>query len=205
MNIADYVVDWSNSPFTHFDAPAWLATTHAIKLITVAIDSLSNDYAISDSIAIHQSAFVEDGARIKGPAIIGPNAFVGAGALIRGGVFLDQNCTVGHACELKTSFMFSQAKIAHLSFVGDSIIGARVNIEAGAVVANYRNESRDKRIRILHNQCEIDTGVDKFGAWIGDDVKIGANAVIAPGAILVPGAVVPRLASVDQHPGMRCD
>jgi acetyltransferase-like isoleucine patch superfamily enzyme len=73
-----------------------------------------------------------------------------------------------------------------------------VNVEAGAMIANYRNERADKRIRIRVEGQEIDTGVDKFGALIGDHARIGANAVIAPGAILRPGAIVKRLSLVDQ-------
>lgn len=200
MNISDFVADWSTSLFRHVQEPAWQATTHASELVSGALTSLPAGYTITDGIAIHESADIEDGSNIKGPAIIGPNTFVGAGALIRGGVFLERNCIVGHACEVKTSFMFSGAKVAHLSFVGDSIIGARVNIEAGAVVANYRNELDNKHIRIVWNDTIIDTEVDKFGALIGDDVRIGANSVIAPGAILAPRSVIARLANIDQRP-----
>jgi bifunctional N-acetylglucosamine-1-phosphate-uridyltransferase/glucosamine-1-phosphate-acetyltransferase GlmU-like protein len=96
--------------------------------------------------------------------------------------------------------MFRASKIAHLSFVGDSIIGAGVNIEAGAIVANYRNEMDDKLIRIAWRGSIIDTGVEKFGALIGDDARIGANAVIAPGALIEPGFRLARLGKVDQHP-----
>ena len=194
------MADWSSALFGHFQEPAWRATTLASELVSTALTSLPAGYTVTGDIAIHESANVEDGSNIKGPAIIGPNTFIGAGALIRGGVFLEGDCIVGHACELKTSFMFSGSKVAHLSFVGDSIIGARVNIEAGAVVANYRNELDNKRIHILWNDNVIDTGVEKFGALIGDEVKIGANTVVAPGAILAPGTVIPRLASIDQYP-----
>ena len=96
--------------------------------------------------------------------------------------------------------MFSGSKAAHLNFIGDSIIGSEVNLEAGSMVANYRNELSDKAIRIVHANRVIDTGVDKFGALIGDGTRIGANAVVAPGAILDRDARVPRLGLVDQHP-----
>jgi NDP-sugar pyrophosphorylase family protein len=153
---------------------------------------------VQDSVGVHRTATVEAGAVIKPPAIIGPNCFVASTAYLRGGVFLDEGCIVGPACELKSTFMLAGSKIAHLSFVGDSIIGAGANIEAGAIIANYRNERVDKRIRIAFDGEVIDTGVEKFGALVGDGAKIGANAVIAPGALIRPGAVVPRLALVDQ-------
>lgn len=92
-------------------------------------------------------------------------------------------------------------KCAHLNFVGDSIIGSDVNIEAGAVVANYRNELTDAAICIQHEGKVIETGARKFGALIGDGVRIGANAVVAPGAILPPAKIVPRLTLIDQYPG----
>lgn len=200
MHIADWVTGWPTSPFNHSDMAPWEVTSLAEALIVGAIQQLDGGYEVSGGVARHVSATVEPGAILKPPVIIGPSALVAAGAYLRGGVFLDHGCIVGPHCELKSSFLFANAKVAHLSFVGDSIVGARANIEAGAIIANYRNEMEDKRIRILHAGVVIDTGADKFGALIGDDVKIGANAVIAPGALIGRGTRIARLASVDQHP-----
>ena len=75
-----------------------------------------------------------------------------------------------------------------------------MNIEAGAVIANYRNELADKGICIRHENEIIDTGVTKFGSLIGDGARIGANAVVAPGALIVPGQKVGRLQLIDQYP-----
>ncbi len=163
--------------------------------------ALAEEYERQGDAAVHRTATVEPGALIKGPAVVGPDCFVASSALLRGGVFLAQGCIVGPGCELKSSFMLAGSKIAHLNFVGDSILGARVNCEAGSMVANYRNERDDKRIRIAWGGRVIDTGVDKFGALLGDGVRLGANAVVAPGALLAPGSIVPRLGLVDQAPG----
>lgn len=54
-------------------------------------------------------------------------------------------------------------------------------------------------ISFMHEGKRIETGVDKFGALVGDGVKIGANAVVAPGAFIAPGMVVPRLVLLDQR------
>lgn len=123
--------------------------------------------------AIHRTAHIEDGAAIKGPALIGPGCFIASSALLRGGCWLERDCIIGPSCELKTSFVFAGGKLAHLNFVGDSVIGAGVNIEAGAMITNYRNESTDKRIRIRIGENVIETGVEKFGALVGDGAKIG--------------------------------
>ena len=69
------------------------------------------------------------------------------------------------------------------------------------IIANYRNELDDKAINILFEGAVIETGLEKFGALVGDGSRIGANAVLAPGAILRPNSIVPRTALVDQHPG----
>jgi acetyltransferase-like isoleucine patch superfamily enzyme len=85
-----------------------------------------------------------------------------------------------------------------LNFVGDSIIGSDVNLEAGAVVANHFNE-RPKQEIVLHvGGRSIRTGVVKFGALIGDHSRVGANAVLSPGTVLPPKAVVGRLTLVNQ-------
>lgn len=200
LYVSNYVAAWRSSPFANSDNLPWSITKNAESLVRDAISTLGDGYVIKGDIAIHHTTTIEDGAVLKGPIIIGPNCLVAAAAYLRGGVYLQENCIIGPGAELKTSFMFAGSKIAHLNFVGDSIIGAGANIEAGAMVANYRNELDDKTILIQSGKTTINTGVDKFGALVGDGVKIGANAVIAPGAILPPNAKIRRLQLVDQYP-----
>jgi NDP-sugar pyrophosphorylase family protein len=191
------------------ELPPWTITTSLPALVERAQRELGDSYIREGALARHSSAIIEPGATIKGPAIIGPRCFVASSALIRGGAILHQDCIIGPSCELKTSIVLRGSKLAHLNFVGDSILGSDVNVEAGAMIANYRNERADKRIRIVVPEgippaifgpagTIIDTGVDKFGALVGDHVRIGANAVIAPGAILPPRTIVRRLQLVDQ-------
>ncbi|WP_299151765.1 hypothetical protein [uncultured Tateyamaria sp.] len=200
VRVEDFIGDWQKSPFASASEFPWDVTTRASELISRQIKCLGDDYLIDGDIAIHRSATVEPNATLKGPIIISESCFVANGAYLRGGVFLDRNCIIGPSCEAKTVFMFEGSKIAHLSFVGDSIIGSHANIEAGAMVANYRNEMRLKGILIQWGDHIIDTGHDKFGALISDDVRLGANSVVAPGAILSPGFRLKRLGSIDMHP-----
>jgi NDP-sugar pyrophosphorylase family protein len=113
-------------------------------------------------------------------------------------VFLDRGVVVGPGCELKSTVVMAGSTLAHFNFVGDSIIGSDVNLEAGAVVANHHNERRDKEVRIYIGGQEIRSGVDKFGAVIGDHCRIGANAVLSPGTVLHPNEIVGRLVLVNQ-------
>jgi UDP-N-acetylglucosamine diphosphorylase / glucose-1-phosphate thymidylyltransferase / UDP-N-acetylgalactosamine diphosphorylase / glucosamine-1-phosphate N-acetyltransferase / galactosamine-1-phosphate N-acetyltransferase len=198
--ISDFVTEWETSTVGGGNHIFWDAIGRAESVIAQEVRRLGPDYRVSEDVAVHETAIVEQAAVVKGPAIIGPNAFIAANAYLRGGVYVGEGCIVGPSCELKTTFMFGGSKVAHLSFVGDSIIGSKANIEAGAIIANYRNERVEKRIRIIWNDRVIETGVEKLGALVGDGVRIGANAVVAPGALLASGIVVPRLALVDQAP-----
>ena len=196
---ADLIEDWRDGPWAAFQT-AWALTADAPQVVAAHIAVLGPDYRINGGVAVHRSAVVEEQAVLKAPCIVGPDCFVAHNAYLRGGVWLADRVIVGPSCEVKTSFFCADSKIAHLSFIGDSVVGRAVNIEAGAMVANYRNERTEKTVRIVLGGRVVDTGSDKFGAILGDRVRIGANAVLAPGAIIKPDTIVPRLALHDQSP-----
>ncbi len=166
------------------------------KIVTLS----EAEYDIRNGIAVHRSAIVEAGVVLKAPVIIGPACFVGAHAYLRDGVFLEESVSIGPGCEIKASLIFGFSALAHFNFAGNSIIGRQVNLEAGAVIANHYNERVVKQIRVSHAGKRMSTGVEKFGALIGDQCKIGANAVLSPGTLLEPRSIVGRLALVEQNP-----
>jgi NDP-sugar pyrophosphorylase family protein len=197
--LADYVAGIGCSALAaHAALPPWDLPAHAREIVTAMLADLDPSFEIADEVARHPTARIEHGAIVKGPAIIGPGCLLAAGAYLRGGVWLEGDCVVGPHAELKSSFLFRGARLAHLNFVGDSILGADVNVEAGAVIANRRNEQADPSIRIRVGPDVIETGVATFGALVGDRSRIGANAVVAPGALLAPRSIVPRLGLIDQ-------
>jgi bifunctional N-acetylglucosamine-1-phosphate-uridyltransferase/glucosamine-1-phosphate-acetyltransferase GlmU-like protein len=120
---------------------------------------------------------------------------------VRGGCWIGADCILGPGAELKSSFVFPRTKLAHFNFVGDAILGEAVNMEAGSIICNYRNERSDKEILVLYRKELRRTGATKFGALVGDDVRIGANAVVAPGALLDRGMLVRRMQLLDQEAG----
>lgn len=198
LRVADYIQAAATTPLADMLArPPWDWTQNAEAIVRRLMNQLGPEYRGIEGAAIHGSATIELGAIIKGPAIIGPECYIAANSLIRGGCWLDARCTLGPGTELKTSFLFAGSKLAHLNFVGDSVLGADVNVEAGAMIANYRNERADKRITFQIDGRFIDTGVEKFGALVGDHVRLGANSVVAPGAAIPAGMIVPRLGLVD--------
>ena len=147
---------------------------------------------------MHRSATVAASAELTGPVIIGPGSRVGPGALLRGGVWTGPDVTIGPHAEIKGSLLFAGAAAAHRNYVGDSVLGAGVNLEAGAVLANHFNERADKSVFVLVGGEVMATGLVKFGAVLGDGCRVGANSVTSPGTLLPPGAIVPRLTLVDQ-------
>ncbi|MCA0422855.1 MAG: LpxA family transferase [Proteobacteria bacterium] len=195
-----YIASFATSPLAGFgDLSPWHMTAQAADLMRRMMRTLPVDrFLITDDIAVHRMAHIEQGAVIKGPAIIGEGCFVGMNALLRGGVWLAPHCSVGPGCEVKSSFLFAKARLAHFNFVGDSLLGADVNFEAGSIIANTRNE-RGGAVRVRLDGVLTETGVPKFGAVVGDGARVGANAVLAPGTILHPAAVVDRLERVDQE------
>ncbi|EPJ85155.1 MULTISPECIES: transferase [Pseudomonas] len=194
--ISTFIAQWPSLGLTQ--PAAWRVAQDCENQVLALLSRLGTGYRRHGNCAIHESAIVEEGAVLKGPIIIGEGSFVAAGAYLRGGVYLGSHCIVGPSCELKSTFMLAASKLAHLNFVGDSLIGEGVNIEAGAIIANYRNELEGANIKIRYADNVIETGVNKFGALVGDGCKIGANAVIAPGALLQPHSHVPRLGLIDQ-------
>jgi bifunctional N-acetylglucosamine-1-phosphate-uridyltransferase/glucosamine-1-phosphate-acetyltransferase GlmU-like protein len=176
----------------------WEIVESIESIIYELLDTLPDEYDISGGIAIHSSAVVDPSTLIKAPAIIGPDCFVGPHGVLRGGVILAQESTIGAGCEVKQSVICRGSALAHFNYVGNSIIGHDVNLEAGAVIANHYNEHEHKTIQLLIDNKMVNTGKEKFGAVVGDGSKIGANAVLSPGTILQPKTVVRRLELIEQ-------
>jgi bifunctional N-acetylglucosamine-1-phosphate-uridyltransferase/glucosamine-1-phosphate-acetyltransferase GlmU-like protein len=199
LDLSSYVADlFELLPAAQGRETPWSITGDLAAIIRAAIGQLGTGYEIAGEIAIHATAVIETPSVIKPPCIIGPGCFVGAFAYLRGGIFLAEGAAIGPSVEVKSSILLTDTKIAHLSFIGDSILGADVNVEAGAVIANHRNERKEKEIRAAIGSAQRRTGVEKFGALVGDRSRIGANAVLAPGTILRPDSIVTRLALIDQ-------
>lgn len=177
----------------------WEITSNLKIIIEELILQLNDDYNIMDGVAVHKTAQVESGVVLKRPVVINENCVVGANAYFREGVFLDKSVKIGPGCEIKSSIICSGTAIAHFNYIGNSIIGRNVNFEAGSIAANHYNERISKRIFVLFQSEVIDTGVEKFGSLVGDDSKIGANAVLSPGTILEKNTIVKRLELIEQY------
>lgn len=133
-------------------------------------------------ISIGAGTVIEPGVYIQGPCVIGSQCTLRQGAYIRGNVLAGNKCVIGHDTEVKNSILFDGAQAAHFAYLGDSIIGNRVNLGAGTKCANLKLDH--SLITIVHEELHIKTGLRKLGAIIGDDSQIGCNSVTNPGTFL---------------------
>lgn len=153
------------------------------KLGNIDIEVSSSAYLINPSqISIGAGTVVEPGAYIQGPCIIGKNCIIRHGAYIRGDVVIGDSCIIGHDTEVKHSIFLNNSSAAHFNYVGDSIIGSRVNLGAGVKCANLRLDHQP--IHVVVQGERINTHLNKLGAIIGDGAQIGCNCVVNPGTIL---------------------
>jgi UDP-N-acetylglucosamine diphosphorylase / glucose-1-phosphate thymidylyltransferase / UDP-N-acetylgalactosamine diphosphorylase / glucosamine-1-phosphate N-acetyltransferase / galactosamine-1-phosphate N-acetyltransferase len=148
-------------------------------------------------IVIEAGAIIEPGAYIVGPAYIGAGAVVRHGAYVREHVILLPGAVLGHASEAKNSLFLPGASAPHFAYVGDSILGHRVNLGAGTKLSNLailseKDKTTGKRptIRLQFEDREYDTGLPKFGAILGDDAQTGCNSVLNPGCIVGPRTLI---------------
>lgn len=143
---------------------------------------------IGDKVSIGEGTVVEDGAMIKGPAIIGRNCHIRHNAYIREFVLIGDDCVIGNACEVRHSVLFNKAVIPHLNYVGDSILGYKAHLGAGTKLSNYRLLGGNVTVQV--DGKPRDTGLQKFGALVGDGAELGCNAVLNPGSIIGRNSVI---------------
>lgn len=140
--------------------------------------SIKGNYFIDQGTVIHPNVC------IQGPVLIGKNVEIQSGALIRPGSIIGDNAVVGHGSEIKHAILCNKAKVASLAFVGDSILGKSARIGSGVILANRRFDQQNITVKI--DAEKIDTGTDFFGSIIGDNSRLGANAVSLPGTFIGP-------------------
>ena len=142
-----------------------------------------NEYEeVSEHVWVHKTATVFSSAYLGAPCIIGPRTEVRQCAFIRGSALVGADCVVGNSTELKNVILFDHVQTPHYNYVGDSILGYYSHTGAGAITSNVKS---DKKLIVIHNGDEqIETGLKKIGAMLGDYVEVGCNSVLNPGTVI---------------------
>ena len=137
---------------------------------------------VKEHVWIANSANVYPTAYINGPAIIDEEAEVRHCAFIRGNAIVGKKAVVGNSTELKNVVLFNNVQVPHYNYVGDSILGYKSHMGAGSITSNVKS---DKTLVVVKSREEqIETGLKKFGAMLGDQVEVGCNSVLNPGTVI---------------------
>ncbi len=147
-----------------------------------------------EDIWIHKTATVFDSAYIAGPCIIGAGTEVRQCAFIRGNALVGENCVVGNSTELKNVIIFNNVQVPHYNYVGDSILGYKSHMGAGSITSNVKSDKT--LVHVKGNGFDIETGMKKFGAMLGDNVEVGCNSVLNPGTVVGPDSNIYPLSRV---------
>ena len=161
------------------------------EFIKSLFDKLDDSYEkISEDVYIAKDAKIWPNTTIVGPTIIGHRTEIRPGAFVRGSVLVGDDAVIGNSTELKNCIVFDRAQLPHYNYVGDSIIGHRGHMSAGAIASNLRLDKGKISVE------GVATNLTKFGVCLGDFAEVGCSAVLCPGTIIGRGTLVYPLVMV---------
>ena len=174
----------------------WLSVGYPWDLIeanSVLVSEMKNDIKgkveknviVKGKLKAGKGTKILSGTYIKGNVIIGENCLIGPNCYLRGNTSIGDGCHIGQAVEIKNSVIMDNAKVPHLSYIGDSVIGKNSNLGAGTITANLKHDNEN--VRSVVKGKIVDTGRRKLGTIIADDVHTGINTTIYPGRKIWPG------------------
>ena len=147
-----------------------------------------------ETVWVHKTAKVFDSAYFGENIIIGKDAEVRHCAFLRGNALVGEGAVVGNSTELKNVILFDKVQVPHYNYVGDSILGYKAHMGAGSITSNVKS---DKLLVKVHAEDgDLETGIKKFGAMIGDNVEVGCGSVLNPGTVIGRNSSIYPLSSV---------
>jgi bifunctional UDP-N-acetylglucosamine pyrophosphorylase/glucosamine-1-phosphate N-acetyltransferase len=146
--------------------------------------TVEDGVVIHGSVVLPASSTIKSGTVIEGNVMFGENVTVGPNAYVRGLTTIGDNSKIGFSVEIKNSVIGENCMIPHLTYVGDSVLGKNINIGAGSVLTNLRNDK--DLVQTVIKETLISTNRQKFGAVIGDNARISSNTTIYPGRKIWP-------------------
>jgi acetyltransferase-like isoleucine patch superfamily enzyme len=170
-----------------------------LKLIQKVLCDNIKDTIISPNASIAKSSIIEgpciiedgvtidDFCKIKGPTYIGKGSFIGMSSLIRN-CMLGEKTRIGFNCEIARSYFAGHDKMAHQNVILDSVIGKGVWLGGYSGTANVLLNRQNIRYEL--NGQLVDTGINHFGAVIGNNCSVGASVIILPGRQVPSNSII---------------
>ena len=174
----------------------WEALPHIKEWIEIIGNSLPEEEyeKRGETVWVHKSANVFASAYLGDHIIIGKDAEVRHCAFIRGNAIVGEGAVVGNSTELKNVILFNKVQVPHYNYVGDSVLGYKAHMGAGSITSNVKS---DKKLVVVKGDGEeLETGLKKFGAMLGDEVEVGCGSVLNPGTVVGPHSNIYPLSSV---------
>lgn len=166
-----------------FEYP-WQALSGIKELIVRLGEGLDKSQfgEVAPQVWVHKSAKIAPTAYLGSPCIVGAGTEVRHCAFVRGSALIGENCVVGNSVELKNVILFDNVQTPHYNYVGDSILGFKSHMGAGSITSNVKS---DKTLVVVKGgNEEMETGLKKMGAMLGDGVEVGCNSVLNPGTVI---------------------
>lgn len=158
--------------------------------------TLPDEYKVlGENIWVHESAVIAPTACTNGPCIICKNAEIRHCAFIRGNSIVGEGAVVGNSTELKNVILFNKVQVPHYNYVGDSILGYKAHMGAGAITSNVKSDKTQVCVKMSDGSI-LCTNLKKFGALLGDGVEVGCNSVLNPGTVIGKNTNIYPLSSV---------
>jgi bifunctional UDP-N-acetylglucosamine pyrophosphorylase/glucosamine-1-phosphate N-acetyltransferase len=176
-------------PWNVLDANRFVMKTYQHAKIASTV-KFEGNVTINGPVQIEDDVVVSGNSILNGPCYIGKGTYIGHNVLVRSNTSIGAKCVIGYGVELRNCVLFDDVKVGRLSFVGDSVIGA--NVEVGSGIMTVNNSMTGKSVTMSINGKDVDSGLEKLGAFVGDNAKIGASNTLAPGTIIPAGTFVPH-------------
>ncbi len=148
---------------------------------------------ISEGVLVGKNVKIHPSAVIEAPAIIGHNTEIRPNAYLRGNVITGEGCVIGNSTELKNCVLLNNVQVPHYNYVGDSVLGNKAHLGAGAICSNLKSDGKDV---VIHAGEDIKTGLRKIGGILADGADVGCGCVINPGTVIGKNTSVYPLTSV---------
>lgn len=140
---------------------------------------------ISENVWVAKSATIAPSAYLGAPLIVDEEAEVGHCAFIRTSAIIGKGAYVGNSTEIKNDILFNGVQVPHYNYVGDSVLGYKAHMGAGAITSNLKADHSLVVVKDNYDTQEsIETGIKKVGALLGDYAEIGCNSVLNPGTVI---------------------
>ena len=95
---------------------------------------------------------------------------------------------IGNSTELKNVIIFDNVQVPHYNYVGDSILGFKSHMGAGSITSNVKSDKTLVHVKGIdletNEKFDLETGLKKFGAMLGNHVEVGCNSVLNPGTVI---------------------